>query len=161
MIKPPQGYGISRKSHQPDECSLKPFFRWGQAQGRSPDMHGIPPNAPSPIGVPLKRAPQSPSNKSSSSEKGWSLWPLEVKCHSGILDMTLNYIRWWGSSSWALGRFRRIPSLPLFPGPLWPGMAVPVRVPSMCQINLLKNNSYSIGSWATLEKKKNCPQTLK
>ena len=36
-----------------------------------------------------------------------------------------------------------IASLPLLPGPLWLGMVVPVRVPSMGQINLFKNDSYS------------------
>ena len=37
------------------------------------------------------------------------------------------------------------PSLPLLLGPLRPGVVVPVRVPSMDQIDLFKNYSYSIG----------------
>ena len=37
------------------------------------------------------------------------------------------------------------PSLPLFPGPLKPGMVVPVRAISMAQKDLFKNYLYSIG----------------
>ena len=40
------------------------------------------------------------------------------------------------------------PSLPSLPGPLWPRVVVPVRVPSMGQKDLFRNNSYSIGPCA-------------
>ena len=46
------------------------------------------------------------------------------------------------------------PSLALLSGPLWPGVAVPVRVPSMDQINLFENYSYSIGIIIII---KSCP----
>ena len=39
---------------------------------------------------------------------------------------------------------KEIPSLPLFLGPLWSGMVVPVKVPSIDQIDLFKNYLYSI-----------------
>ena len=39
----------------------------------------------------------------------------------------------------------RIPSLPLLPGPLWPGVIVPVKVLSTDQIDLSENYLYSKG----------------
>ena len=39
----------------------------------------------------------------------------------------------------------KIPSLTLLPGPLWPGMIVAVKVPSMDQIELFENYLYLIG----------------
>ena len=52
-----------------------------------------------------------------------SIWPIDTPTMI-VLDMTLNCSWWWGSN------------LELFPGLLWPGVVVPVRVPSMCQIEL-------------------------
>ena len=50
-----------------------------------------------------------------------------------VLSVTLNSI-WWWSSSLEIWWIWSTPSLPLLSGPLWPGMVVPVRVPSMGQI---------------------------
>ena len=47
-------------------------------------------------------------------------------------------IWWWGSNLGAQenGEYT---SLPLLPGPLWPAVVIPVRVPLMHQIELFKN----------------------
>ena len=55
--------GICLPTHQRDECATKPFLRWVQAQGRSPHAPGISKNASDPVGIPLKGAPQAPSDK--------------------------------------------------------------------------------------------------
>ena len=39
-------------------------------------------------------------------------------------------------------------SLPLIPDPLWPWLVVPVKVPSMDQIDLFKNYTFLIGLYA-------------
>ena len=59
----------------------------------------------------------------------------------GVLDWTLYCIWWWGSQSgeWST------PSLPLLPGPLWPGMVIPVVFPSICQIDSFENYSFAKG----------------
>ena len=41
-------------------------------------------------------------------------------------------------------------SLPLLPGPFWPGVVVHVRVPSWNQIDLSKNYAYSVGLFVTI-----------
>ena len=47
-----------------------------------------------------------------------------------VLGTTLSYIFWWGFSCRVWGMLST-PSL--LPGPLWPGMVEPVRVPFMGQ----------------------------
>ena len=54
-----------------------------------------------------------------------------------------------------------IPKLQLLPGPLWPGVLVPVWVSSLGQIELLKNNLYSIGPCAIKAKISNKKQLQK
>ena len=39
----------------------------------------------------------------------------------------------------------KTPPLPLLPGQLWSEMVVPVKLPSMGQINLFKDYLYSVG----------------
>ena len=67
--------------------------------------------------------------------------------------ITLNSIRLWGSSSWAL-RCMEYPSLPLLPIPLWIGEGVSVWIPSIDQINLYKNHLYSVGLYTKKGEKK-------
>ena len=50
-----------------------------------------------------------------------------------------------GSCTRVLGMWST-PSLRLFPGPLWPGVVVPVRVASMGQIELFNNLLYFGGA---------------
>ena len=54
-----------------------------------------------------------------------------VECIS-VLDMTR--MIWWSDFSLEFWRMWSTPSLPLLPGLLWPGVLLPVRVPSMNQI---------------------------
>ena len=65
--------------------------------------------------------------------------------------MILNWIRCCGSSSVNLGEY----GVPLAWDSLKPGLQVPVRVPSMGQMDPFKNHSYSIGPWAKKKKDKN------
>ena len=58
---------------------------------------------------------------------------------------------------WDLGCWWSTPSLPLFPGLLWLRVAVPVRVWSMGQTEMLKNYLNSVGSYA---KQKNLKKQL-
>ena len=51
----------------------KAFFRWVQAQGRSPDTPGEHKNASGHVGIPLKGAPQAFGNEPSSSKEGENL----------------------------------------------------------------------------------------
>ena len=46
----------------------------------------------------------------------------------------------------------RTASLPLFRGPIWLSVVVPVQVPSIRQIDLFKNYSYSIGLFVKIRK---------
>ena len=64
---------------------------------------------------------------------------LHKKC---FLDMTLDYVGWWGSSSEAKRRWST-PSVPLLPGPLWFGELVPVRVPYICLKIICNKNTSS------------------
>ena len=57
-------------------------------------------------------------------------WRLRLLQKKGVLGVTLNYI--WSFLS-----------LPLIPGPLWPGVVVSVRIPSMCQSLFSLFNSIS------------------
>ena len=52
------------------------------------------------------------------------------------------------------------PSLPLLLGPLWPEVMVPVRVPSLDQIDKFKKYSYSIRDWARKDLKKITTQKI-
>ena len=52
-----------------------------------------------------------------------------------ILSLTLNCIWWRVSSS---GCLRSASSLPLLPGPLWPGEVVPIKVLSMSPIDMFR-----------------------
>ena len=54
--------------------------------------------------------------------------------------MILNCIWWWDSISGALEKYGVTSSLLLLPGSLWPGVVVPVRVPSMSQVKCLEND---------------------
>ena len=56
----------------------------------------------------------------------------------------VNYIWWWGSSSGTLGECGVFPLMTLLSGPLWPGVVVPIKFPSVGQINLFKSYSYLI-----------------
>ena len=56
--------------------------------------------------------------------------------HKGKTPWVWHKAAWCGSSAWALGD---ISLLPVIPVPLFPGMIVPVRVPSMSQIDLFEN----------------------
>ena len=66
--------------------------------------------------------------------------------------MMQNYIWWYGSSSGDLGVWS-ITLLLLLPGPLWPGEAVLISVPSLGLINLFQNYSYSIWILDAIEQK--------
>ena len=52
--------------------------------------------------------------------------------------MALNFLWWWRSSSGTRGVWITA-SLPLLPGPLWPGVVVRIWVPFKGQIDLFKN----------------------
>ena len=55
---------------------------------------------------------------------------------TSVLDMTLNYLM-VRLQSWSFGECGVPPSLPLFPGLLWPEVVVPDRLPSFGQIDRL------------------------
>ena len=79
----------------------------------------------------------------------WGVGPLHPKYD--LLGMTtasddkVPFLELW--------RMWNISWLPLLPVPLWAGVLVPFRVPSMGQIDLLHNYSYSIGLWVKWKKK--------
>ena len=72
--------------------------------------------------------------------------PLPKK--SGVLDMTLNCIRCWGSSSRDLGSVEYSFHYHYSTGLFWPRVVIPVGVSSMSQTGLFKNYSYSIRQYA-------------
>ena len=59
-----------------------------------------------------------------------------------ILVATLNYIRLWDISFRESVEYSFIAII--LPGLIWPRVLVPIRVPSMCQIDLFENYSYLI-----------------
>ena len=58
--------------------------------------------------------------------------------------MTLNCIWYWGSTFGALGIVDN-PLLQLLPGPLRPGVVVPLKVPCVSQKDLFENYLYLMG----------------
>ena len=60
--------------------------------------------------------------------------------------MALSYIWWYISSSGDLGCVEYLFTA-ITPGPLWPGVVVPVRVAYMDQINLLKLFVFDENTW--------------
>ena len=68
-----------------DERPTRPFFRWVQAQGRSPDASGGSKNASVSVGIHLKGVPQAinltPSKRVKAWEDAptWDSWKLTVR----------------------------------------------------------------------------------
>ena len=63
---------------------------------------------------------------------------------------------------WISGECQESPSMPLHQGPLWPGVVIIVRVPSMGQIDFFENDTYSIRAQKEIKTKfKKNPQKPK
>ena len=65
---------------------------------------------------------------------------VDCICWRGCPEYNIKW--WWNYSSWAK-RYVDYQLLPLLPWSLWAKVVVPIRVTSMCQIDLFENHSYS------------------